>query len=59
MIDSIAVLAVRAVVRAAWLIAQVQWYGLGDALRLIGVGVVVGGIVVGMFVWLVKDTRRT
>lgn len=50
MIDSIVVLAVRAVVRASWLIAQVQWYGLGDALRLIGVGVVVGGIVVGMLV---------
>lgn len=57
MIDLVAVWAVRAVVRATWFIAQVQWYGLGDALRLIGVGVVVGGIVVGMLVWLVKDTR--
>lgn len=58
MIDLVAMWAVRAAARAAWLIAQVQWYGLGDALRLIGVGVVVGGIVVGMFVWIVKDVRR-
>lgn len=58
MIELVAMWAVRAVVRASWLIAQVQWYGLGDALRLIGVGVVVGGIVVIMVVWLVKDMRR-
>lgn len=59
MIDLAAMWAVRAVVRASWLIAQVQWYGFGDALRLIGVGIVVGGIVFGGIIWLVKDTRRT
>lgn len=58
MIDLVAMWAVRAAVRASWLIAQVQWYGLGDALWLFGVGIVVGGIVFGGIIWLVKDMRR-
>lgn len=59
MIGLVAMWTARAAVRAAWFIAQVQWYGLGDALKLIGIGLVIGGVVVGMIVWLVKDMRRS
>lgn len=39
-------------------ISQVQWYSIGDALHLVGVGFLFGGIAVGTLVWFVRDGSR-